>query len=88
MLREGAPAREHAPERADTLLSHESTPAAALRVKTAGPNGLAALPTGIGALRPDDIASIDVSKFAAGKIAPNPVSVILIELKPNAKLPQ
>ena len=84
-LRMRAP--EHAPEQADAQLSREGTPAAPLRVKTPGPGGRAALPEGIGALRPDDIEAIDVSKFAAGKIAPEPVSVIIIALKPIAKLP-
>ena len=78
-------ATELGPEKREAVLSREGTPVGALRVKTAGPGGRN-LPEGIGALRPDDIASIDVSKFAAGKIAPEPVSVILIELKPYAKI--
>ena len=46
------------------------------------------LPTGIGALRPEDIASVDISKHAAGVVAPNAVSIITIVLKPGAKVPQ
>ena len=55
--------------------------------KRAGKSALA-LPTGVGALRPDDIATVDVSKHAAGVLAPNPVSIVTIVLKPGAKVPQ
>lgn len=58
----------------------------ALKVRSA--RGSLSLPTGIGALRPDDIATIDVSKHAAGVLAPVPVSIVTIVLKPGAKVPQ
>ena len=45
------------------------------------------LPVGVGALRPEDIATIDVSKHAAGTVAPKPVSVIVIVLKKGAAVP-
>jgi beta-lactamase regulating signal transducer with metallopeptidase domain len=45
------------------------------------------VPAGISAVRPDDIDSIDVSKHAAGTIAPNAVSLITITLKPGAVVP-
>ena len=48
---------------------------------------LLVLPTGVGALKPDDIASIDVSKHAAGTVAPKAVSIISIVLKPGAVVP-
>lgn len=47
----------------------------------------AALPAGIGALAPNDIATIDVSKHAAGILSPNAVSLITIILKPGAVVP-
>ena len=47
-----------------------------------------AIPTGIGALGADEIATVDVSKHAAGVLAPNPVSIVTIVLKPGAKVPQ
>ena len=46
-----------------------------------------ALPTGIGAINPDDIASVDVVKHAAGTVAPNATSLITIVLKPGASVP-
>ena len=46
------------------------------------------IPTGIGALRPEDIATVDVTKHAAGSVAPKAVSIITIVLNPGAKLPQ
>jgi beta-lactamase regulating signal transducer with metallopeptidase domain len=55
-----------------------------MKVRRPGPE---ALPSGIGALRPDDIEAIDVSKHAAGVLAPAAVSVIQITLKPGAKVP-
>jgi beta-lactamase regulating signal transducer with metallopeptidase domain len=54
------------------------------RRPTRVPGGAA---SGIAMLRPDDIASVDVSKHAAGTIAPNAVSVITIRLKPGAVVP-
>jgi len=45
------------------------------------------LPSGVGAIQPDDIASIDITKHAAGAVAPNAVSIISIVLKPGAKVP-
>ena len=80
-------ATELTPESREAVLIRDGARVAPLRVKTAAPGDRRGVPEGIGALRPDDIASIDVSKFAAGKIAPKPVSIILIELKPNAKIP-
>ena len=47
----------------------------------------AALLPGVAALRPDDIEAIDVSKHAAGSLAPERVSVILIALKPGINIP-
>ena len=46
------------------------------------------IPTGIGALRPEDIATVDVTKHAAGSVAPKAVSIITIVLNPGAKIPQ
>jgi beta-lactamase regulating signal transducer with metallopeptidase domain len=45
------------------------------------------VPGGVGALDANDIATIDVSKHAAGTVAPQPVSFITIVLKPGAKIP-
>jgi beta-lactamase regulating signal transducer with metallopeptidase domain len=45
------------------------------------------IPTGIGALEPNEIASVDVSKHEAGKVAPNPVSIVTIVLKQGATVP-
>ena len=45
------------------------------------------LPTGISALAPDDIATIEVSKHAAGVAAPNAVSIVTITLKSGAAIP-
>ena len=39
-------------------------------------------------LRPEDIASVDVSKHEAGAVAPNAVSLVTITLKPGAVLAQ
>lgn len=64
--------------------------------RTARPSGVlfktpsntrAALPAGVGALVPNDIAAIDVSKHAAGVLSPNAVSLITIVLKPGAAVP-
>lgn len=57
-----------------------------LKVRSA--RGELALPTGVGSLRSDDIATVDVSKHAAGVLAPKPVSIVTIVLKPGAKVPQ
>jgi hypothetical protein len=71
------------------------------RVRPSRPNALIAglpkvrlresgtsIPTGIGALRPEDIATVDVTKHAAGSVAPKAVSIITIVLNPGARLPQ
>jgi len=58
-----------------------------VRFKTRRPGSAALLPSGVGALLPDDIASVDITKHAAGAVAPNAVSVITIVLKPGAKGP-
>ena len=58
-----------------------------LRFKTRQPNVGVAIPQGVGALRGDDIATVDVTKHAAGSVAPNAVSIISIVLKPNAVVP-
>jgi hypothetical protein len=55
-----------------------------LKVRSAG----MVLPTGIGALRGEDIATVDISKHAAGVLAPNAVSIVTIVLKPGATVPQ
>jgi len=47
----------------------------------------ASLPTGVEALQPNDIATVDVSKHAAGTLAPNAVSIVTIVLKPGAAVP-
>ena len=46
-----------------------------------------ALPSGVGALQPNDIATVDVSKHAPGTLAPNAVSMVTIVLKPGAAAP-
>ena len=46
-----------------------------------------AIPAGVGALEPNDIATIDVSKHAPGTVAPNAISIITITLKPGAQVP-
>ena len=45
------------------------------------------LPSGVGAIAPNDIATIDVSKHAAGTAAPKAVSIVTITLKPGAMVP-
>jgi hypothetical protein len=45
------------------------------------------LPGGLGALEPNDIATVDVSKHADGTVAPKAVSIVTITLKPGAKMP-
>jgi hypothetical protein len=47
----------------------------------------AALPAGVGALAPNEIATVDVSKHAAGILSPNAVSLITIRLRPGAVIP-
>jgi hypothetical protein len=59
-----------------------------LRFRTRQPNVGFAIPVGVGALRGDDIATVDVTKHAAGSVAPNAVSIISIVLKPNAIVPR
>ncbi len=45
------------------------------------------LPGVLGALEPNDIATVDVSKHAEGTVAPKAVSIVTITLKPRAKVP-
>ena len=54
-----------------------------LKVRSAGMD----LPKGIGALRAEDIENVEISKHAAGVMAPNAVSLITITLKPGVKVP-
>jgi hypothetical protein len=42
----------------------------------------------LAALRPSEIASVEVSKHSAGKLAPGALSVIWIDLKPGAHVPE
>ena len=56
-------------------------------VKVRRPGSELRLPSGVAALRPDDIKAIDVSKHAAGGAAPNPVTIITISLKAGAVIP-
>ena len=79
-------AEESVPPSKQPVIRLRQTPQGSVAT-TAAANNLA-LPVGVGALRPDDIASIDVSKHAAGVIAPNAVSFITIVLKPGARVPQ
>ncbi|MDF2772150.1 MAG: peptidase BlaR1 [Geminicoccaceae bacterium] len=65
----------------------DSRPTGALQLKTRAPGGSPNLPSPIGTLRPNEIEAIEISKHAAGKLAPQPVSVILISLKPGAVVP-
>lgn len=58
-----------------------------VRFKTRRPGSAAMLPGVVGALRPDDIATVEITKHAAGSVAPNAVSVITIVVKPGAKVP-
>jgi len=44
-------------------------------------------PDVVGALQPNDIATVDVSKHAAGVLAPNAVSIVTVVLKPGAAVP-
>lgn len=46
------------------------------------------LPAGVGALQPNDIATVDVSKHAPGSLAPNALSIVTIVLKPGAVVPE
>jgi hypothetical protein len=68
-------------------LPRAQAPAGATRMKRRQ-NGELRVPSGVGALRPDDIATIDVSKHGAGVLAPKPVSIISIVLKPGAAVPK
>jgi hypothetical protein len=45
------------------------------------------VPAAIGGIRPADIASVEVTKLAAGRLGPDPVSLIVIALKPGARVP-
>ena len=45
------------------------------------------LPVGVGMIAPNDIEAIDVTKHAAGVIAPKAVSLIVISLKPGVSVP-
>jgi hypothetical protein len=47
----------------------------------------AGVPAGISAINPDDIASVDVVKHAAGAVAPNATSLITITLRAGASVP-
>lgn len=63
-----------------------------MKVRSAAPAGRVAMrgaPVSpvLAALRPDEIASVEVVKHSAGKIAPNAMSVILITMKPGAHIP-
>jgi hypothetical protein len=88
--------KERAERTALVLAETERRPAERLAPRTQETVGIKlrsarsalALPTGVGALRPDDIATVDVSKHAAGVVAPNAVSIVTIVLKPGAKVPQ
>ena len=44
-------------------------------------------PAGVGALQPNDVATVDVSKHAPGTLAPNAVSIVTIVLKQGAAVP-
>jgi beta-lactamase regulating signal transducer with metallopeptidase domain len=66
----------------------EQSPRETVRFKVRSARGGLALPTGVGSLRPDDIATVDVSKHGAGVLAPNSVSIVTIVLKPGTKVPQ
>jgi hypothetical protein len=57
-----------------------------VRARARRPGGMM-LPTGVGALLPGDIESVEITKHAAGAVAPNAVSIITIVLKPGAKVP-
>jgi beta-lactamase regulating signal transducer with metallopeptidase domain len=69
-----------------TAIVLSEVPQARVVAKTRATNLV--LPVGVGALRPEDIATVDVSKHAAGVVAPKAVSIITIVLKPGAKIPQ
>ena len=45
------------------------------------------IPSGVGTIAPNDIATVDVSKHAAGTAAPKAVSIVTITLKPGAMVP-
>ena len=66
----------------------DSRATGSVRIKKGAPGSNMALPSPIAALRPNEIETVEVSKHAAGKLAPQPVSVILISLKPGAVVPQ
>jgi beta-lactamase regulating signal transducer with metallopeptidase domain len=55
-------------------------------VKTRTRDSQLGLPTGIGAINPDDIAAVDITKHAAGGVAPEPISIITIVLKKGATI--
>jgi hypothetical protein len=57
------------------------------RMSPGSRGGRPRIPGTIGKLEPNDIESIEVVKHAAGVLAPNPVSMILIALKPGATIP-
>jgi hypothetical protein len=71
-------------EAAEKVTSEGSLREVRARVRRSG--GMV-LPTGVGALVGGDIESLDVTKHAAGAVAPNAVSIINIVLKPGAKVP-
>ena len=77
-------------ESREPMVSRQSAVAATpneVRSKMRRPGAQALFPSGVGALLPDDIQSVDITKHAAGAVAPNAVSVITIVLKPDAKVP-
>ena len=74
--------------RTDAAGAKARSPKEKVSLKVRSARGDLALPTGVASLRPDDIATVDVSKHAAGVLAPNPVSIVTIVLKPGAKVTQ
>ncbi|HEX6051603.1 MAG TPA: M56 family metallopeptidase [Gemmatimonadaceae bacterium] len=97
-LRGGAEATNHEPGRVRATAGtgeirlrktpSDSQSVGTLRVRTRASGGSPEIPSGVAALRPNDIEAIEVSKHAAGRVAPQPVSVILISLKSGAAVPR
>jgi hypothetical protein len=54
--------------------------------RTGTPNSGPDFPAGIGAINPNEIASVDITKHAAGAVAPEPTSIITIVLKEGARV--
>lgn len=87
VLGSGVRMREPGTQRSE--LRTPGAPAASGAVlKKRAQGGQLGLPTGIGTITPDDIATVDVSKHAAGGVAPEPTSIITIMLKKGATIPQ